>query len=655
MRSGLRRGLAGLALGGLAFLWTPAPVSAHALPQSSVPAAGSTVSQAPAVVTITFGETPDPPVSGITVLDHTGASVDAGSTVVAPGDPLTLEVRLRAHLPDGVYLVNWHTVSAVDGHLAAGSFSFGLGVPATTVPASASVTSGTSASPPAIAARLALFLGLIGALGFSVFAVYGFAEPPWSLRVGLALAGALAMAGTLAVVAVEASAAGIGLGLLFSASLGRTLIARAVPAVMLLAASCLLLQRGRSRPLYVLCAVAALAAMGVDVVSSHAGAQSIVPLNIAAQWAHIAAVGVWIGGLGAFALTVAHADSDSRLAVAQRLSRLAGVGLVLVAMTGVIRAAVEVQSLANLFGTLFGVLVVVKVGLLLLLAAIGAWNRYGNIPRLPQRFPALRRAVSAEIVIAVAAISIAAALVNVAPPSEYAGQQTGAQAPVVATASDFATTVKVRLTVDPGSPGENSFTVDVTDYDTGQPVAASGVLLTFSSPLRPGIPASTLLLTPAGATGRFSARGGNMALPGIWEVAAVIERGNDSTEVHFQLGTAGPLPQVQTSVVAGSTLYTVPMSPSVSAQIYIDPDHSGATEFHVTFFDASGNEARIPGVVVGMTAPGQQTVALVTRPLDPVGHYVADVTLPTGTTRFDVIATTSSGAELWTYVDVTPR
>ena len=79
---------------------------------------------APKVVEITFGETPDPTLSTITVVNSSGASVDAGPTVVVPGHPLELEVPLKA-IGNGVYTVTWKTVSEIDGHLATGAYAFG--------------------------------------------------------------------------------------------------------------------------------------------------------------------------------------------------------------------------------------------------------------------------------------------------------------------------------------------------------------------------------------------------------------------------------------------------------------------------------------------------------------------------------------------------
>ena len=83
-------------------------------------------------------------------------------------DPLTLEVPLQP-LVGGVYTVAWRTVSAVDGHRAAGSFAFGLGI----TPAPSRRFPGAERSgrprrdrrPAAIASRWLLYLGLLALLG----------------------------------------------------------------------------------------------------------------------------------------------------------------------------------------------------------------------------------------------------------------------------------------------------------------------------------------------------------------------------------------------------------------------------------------------------------------------------------------------------------
>ena len=64
----------------------------------------------------------------------------------------------------------------------------------------------------------------------------------------------------------------------------------------------------------------------------------------------------------------------------RRFSLLAGVALVVVLLTGVARAIPEVGAPANLIHTSFGITLLVKVGLVCVLVALGALNHFVFVP-----------------------------------------------------------------------------------------------------------------------------------------------------------------------------------------------------------------------------------------------------------------------------------
>ncbi len=101
-----------------------------------------------------------------------------------------------------------------------------------------------------------------------------------------------------------------------------------------------------------------------------------------------------------------------------------------------------------------------------------------------------------------------------APPASVAAA--AGPPPVVVTGHDFATTVRVVLTVSPGTTGFNQFDAHVTDYDTGRPIRAA-VSLTFSRPDRPDLGSSTLVLHRVG-DGSYGASGANLSIDGTWAV-----------------------------------------------------------------------------------------------------------------------------------------
>jgi hypothetical protein len=156
--------------------------------------------------------------------------------------------------------------------------------------------------------------------------------------------------------------------------------------------------------------------------------------------------------------------------------------------------------------------------------------------------------------------------------------------------------------------------------------------------------------------GSYQARGGNLSLGGIWEVAAIIENANRSTEVHLQVTTFSVPPQVTAIRSGGLTQYTIPLGQGHSVTIYLDPNKSGANEFHVTFLDPTSpsGELTIAHATIAMTPSGGAPQLLTLRALDPQGHLVADVNAPPGKSRFDILATTASGTQISTYIEITP-
>jgi copper transport protein len=642
-----------------AALGLPLTVAAHALPQSAIPAEGSEVQTAPKIVEITFGEPPDPKLSSITVVNSSGASVDAGPTMPVPGKPLELEVPLKP-IGNGVYTVTWKTVSETDGHLATGAYAFGVGESAAS--ANAHAAKAVVSPPPsvlAVAARWLFFIGVMGIVGVASTCLVALRDRPKFTSRMLAGAWVIGTLGVAGIIEAQREAANISLSALLATSLGTTAIERIVAIVVtgLAIAVAWRLPAGMGKAGVAVAGIGAAASMWVDVASSHAGAQAPIVANLLIQWIHIVASAVWIGGLLMLILALRGEPSESKGAAVRRFSTTAGIALVLVALTGTFRAVIEIGSIGQLFSTSFGVLVLVKVALFLVLAGLGAINRFGNVPKANVALRGLRRVGSTEVVIGAAVVLVAAALVNVAPPLASASSTAATSATqLVVTGSDFATTVKVRLTVSPGTAGFNNFDLRVTDYDTGAIVHASSVELEFTQPLRPQLGQSTLTLKRQ-SDGTFAARGANLAVAGIWEVAAIVENATNSTEVHLQLTTITPAPYVTATRFSGlPTLYSIQLQNGWLAQVYLDPDKPGADEFHVTFFTNANetSEIQIASATFGMTVPGGTPTILVSRRLDPIGHFVSDASVPAGATRFDILATTQSGAAITTYVTITP-
>jgi copper resistance protein C len=98
---------------------------AHAFLDHASPSVGSTVTAAPAAVTLWFTQQLEPAFTIAQVSDRSGNNVGSGNAQVDPKDPTELRVPLKP-LPPGTYTVMWHALS-VDTHTTTGHFIFTVG------------------------------------------------------------------------------------------------------------------------------------------------------------------------------------------------------------------------------------------------------------------------------------------------------------------------------------------------------------------------------------------------------------------------------------------------------------------------------------------------------------------------------------------------
>ena len=114
--------------GGPAIFSCGGTVLAHANLVEASPAPNSTLDAAPSQVIIWFTEPIEPRLSEIRVLDAQGSRVDDGSPQFDANEPTVMSVGM-APVPNGTYTVAWKNVSTVDGHRVRGSYLFSVGVP----------------------------------------------------------------------------------------------------------------------------------------------------------------------------------------------------------------------------------------------------------------------------------------------------------------------------------------------------------------------------------------------------------------------------------------------------------------------------------------------------------------------------------------------
>lgn len=99
--------------------------SAHAFPDKSSPAVGSTVDTAPRTVKVWFDGQLEPVFSTLVVKNASGQQVSTGKGTVDAHNAALLETGLSTALPAGTYTVYWSAASR-DGHHTEGHFTFNV-------------------------------------------------------------------------------------------------------------------------------------------------------------------------------------------------------------------------------------------------------------------------------------------------------------------------------------------------------------------------------------------------------------------------------------------------------------------------------------------------------------------------------------------------
>ncbi len=555
-RVGLAAFVVVVALVGLA-----APASAHAQLVATSPADGAHVSPAPSQVSLRFSEQVSLKLGGVRVLNTKGERVDENDAK-AVNDTVT--VSLRDNLADGAYVVAWNVVSA-DSHPVNGAFTFvvgaGPGASADEVASLLAVPNDKGWRVFAGVGRFASYAGLLLAAGGVVFLAFIDRRRPSRTVVRLiACASAVGAAGLLVQIPLQAAIATetgwtallsparwidvlSNTGLRWSTLVG--IVGGAVVAGAVGAAR----SRRDAWPQWV-----GLTGAGLVFVSfaltGHTRTTSPEWLVVPADVVHVAAAGVWFGGvvLLVLAWTQRRRDGDAVAAarLVDRFSQMAVFTVVAVAASGVFLGWKEVGSLSALTSTRYGWTLVVKLCVVAVVGGLAAYNHWKLVPdirrtgkpvlsakvanaaaasvggpgaakttRSALAWRRLEKTVRYEIAGLLTVLAVTSALVVITPAREVQSKG-GLFATSVAFGND-----RLNMVIDPNKVGTNEFHAYLLD-EAGRPDdAIQQMTLRLSLPAQ-GVGPIEEAMGKAGP-GHWQLVSDALTIPGKWDVTLVGE------------------------------------------------------------------------------------------------------------------------------------
>ena len=381
------------------------PASAHATLVQSTPGDGLVVPAGPKQVELHYDQPVGTSAGSVKVLSPDGARVDTGQITQADGGT-SVRDELQPNLPPGTYTILWRVLSA-DTHTVFGASTFSVKTASATTGAAAAAadqaTAGRAATDLLGVSRFVFYLGLLvllGALAFLALLWVGGRDVREARRL-LWIAWGATTVGTVAGLLLQGPySQGLSLYWTFDPELTAQVLPTrfglsALARLVLLAAVAALLLGLRRWPRPVLIVGTLVLGLGLLVTTSsvgHAGTGDLSAFAFPSDVLHLAAASAWIGGLAVLAVVLLRHPPAELTSVLPRWSRYAEFAVLVLVITGTFAGWRQVREWGALTGTSYGVLLLVKVGLVAVMLALAALGR----TRVRRHYP-LRPAASTGV------------------------------------------------------------------------------------------------------------------------------------------------------------------------------------------------------------------------------------------------------------------
>ena len=408
----------------------PAQALAHATLEQASPGFRQRLASSPRLVTLSFDQY-------VKVLPGSVQLFSAKHAVPVRRvwtDRFVLKASLP-RLPKGAYTVRWHALSS-DGHVVSGVFTFGVRVDAPP-PTEAFGASGPTTAEHVV--RWLYFLALalvVGGLGFRLLVLRRgpltpAAEKRFYVTVGIGVVAAIDV-GIAAFLLRAEDALQLPFGRLLYGDLaplarsrfGDAFIAMTLGFALVAALVFLAWLTDRTVLLWPAFILALGFASGLSLSGHSAADAGASWKSQVADWAHLSAASLWIGGLIQLALVVWPLMPDLRRDAFLAFSRLATVCVGVLLLAGIYLAILRLPQLNDLWTTSYGEILLVKIGLVSLAFAWGALHKLVAVPAVARggerALPRLRGSLLGESMVGMAVLLAAAVLVDAKPPVQPA-------------------------------------------------------------------------------------------------------------------------------------------------------------------------------------------------------------------------------------------
>ena len=482
--------------------------SAHAVLDNSVPTSGATLEDSPLQIVLDFDESVESSLGYIKLFSSSGKRVQLPAVKADASDASIVRV-VPPTLAQDSYVAVYRVISA-DGHPVEGAITFRVGAGAVSNLASVIETAlqdSETSNAVKVAMALMRFISYIAIsiVLAGIFFLLGSDAPRKGLNRAVVLAGSVLGLSTALLYLLHGMNASGGSWAqianvsvvkdVFSTQVGESLFARIVVSLLLVS---VVARWGK------FVAVFAFATLPFTYAfAGHAAVDSPAALTIALLALHVAAVGVWCGGL----ILLMFVKDIRTTPIVEWFSQRAAILIAVVVATGVVQALLLMDGIGNLTKTSYGKALIAKVcvvGIMLICAAIVRRRFYeSGVSRL-------RAVLCAEVVVGLVVLSITSGMVAASP------RPTVSNAP-------FSTAlvqgdVIANITISPPRVGESEMHVIVSPPNGSlDPVLAIKARFSLVSGSVPPIQAELNAVGPNHFVGYIQ-----FVYPGEWKVDVIV-------------------------------------------------------------------------------------------------------------------------------------
>jgi copper transport protein len=408
-----------LVVGALVALVFPAAAFAHATLEQTTPGLQQRLASSPRTLVLRFDQYVKALPQSLQLYSSSGP--------IAVSHIRNQAFKLEADLPrlqKGGYTVRWHAMSG-DGHVVSGVFTFGVRA-AAPAPTAAYGSSGPTRTEDVV--RWLYFLSLallVGGLGFRLLV----ARRPLPGRFyAVTAVGAFATlnVGIVAFILRAEDALQLPFGRLMYGDLtpiaktrfGTAFIVMTLGFALVTGLLFMAWLTDREVLLWPAFLLGLAFASGLSLSGHSAADRGASWKSELADWAHLSAACLWIGGLLQLAVVVWPLLPDARRATFLAFSRLATVCVGMLLLAGTYLSILRLPALNDLWTTGYGRVLLVKIGLVGLALAWGGLHRFLAVPAVERGgvLPRLRASLIGESMVAMTVLLVAAILVNAKPP-----------------------------------------------------------------------------------------------------------------------------------------------------------------------------------------------------------------------------------------------